>query len=409
MHDIFAPQSTPRYEWDDDDLLFNVAGEPVESKYSGAYLTDRYSINMGPQHPSTHGVLRLQLEMDGEVVLGIKPHIGYLHRCFEKHAENLPYAEVVPFCDRMDYIAAMSQDMGYAVAVERLMGLKVPDRVEYIRVITSELQRIASHLVALGTYGLDMGAFTPFLWAFRDREMILDLLEWLTGARMLYNYIWVGGVARDLPEGWTDKCRQFLRYFEPKLKDFNDLLSYNHIFINRTCNVGILPKDIAISYGVTGPNLRGSGVDWDLRRDDPYSIYDRFDWKVIVGTGQFGPVGSCWDRYMVRVYEMAESVKICHQALDNLPEGDVHEALPKKVRPPKGDAYVRTETPRGELGYYIISNGTEVPLRCKVRSPCFTAVSALDAILKASKKPMLIADVVATLGSIDIVLGEIDR
>lgn len=409
MHDIFAPQSTPRYEWDDDDLLFNVAGEPVESKYSGAYLTDRYSINMGPQHPSTHGVLRLQLEMDGEVVLAIKPHIGYLHRCFEKHAENLPYAEVVPFCDRMDYIAAMSQDMGYAVAVERLMGLKVPDRVEYIRVITSELQRIASHLVALGTYGLDMGAFTPFLWAFRDREMILDLLEWLTGARMLYNYIWVGGVARDLPEGWTDKCRQFLRYFEPKLKDFNDLLSYNHIFINRTCHVGILPRDIAISYGVTGPNLRGSGVDWDLRRDDPYSIYDRFDWKVIVGTGQFGPVGSCWDRYMVRIYEMAESVKICHQALDNLPEGDVHETLPKKVRPPKGDAYVRTETPRGELGYYIISNGTEVPMRCKVRSPCFTAVSALDAILKASEKPMLIADVVATLGSIDIVLGEIDR
>jgi NADH-quinone oxidoreductase subunit D len=409
MPDIFAPQAPPRYEWDEDDLLINIGTSPEAEKYSGAYITDTYKVNMGPQHPSTHGVLRLELTMDGEAVLNIKPHIGYLHRCFEKHAENLPYAEVVPFCDRMDYIAAMSQDFGYAVAVERLMGIKVNDRVEHIRVITAELQRIASHLVALGTYGLDMGAFTPFLWAFRDREMILDLLEWLTGARMLYNYVWVGGVARDLPEGWIAKCEQFLRYFEPKIKDFNDLLSYNHIFINRTAKVAILPKDIAISYGVTGPNLRGSGVDWDLRRDDPYSIYDRFDWKVIVGTGQFGPVGSCWDRYMVRVFEMQESVKICLQALKSIPEGDVRETIPKKVRPPKGDAYVRTETPRGELGYYIISDGSEVPLRCKVRSPCFTAISALDAIVQASEKPMLIADVVATVGSVDIVLGEIDR
>lgn len=409
MSDIFAPQSQPRYEFEDDDLLINIGGEPLEEKHSGAYLTDRYRINMGPQHPSTHGVLRLELEMDGEAIISVKPHIGYLHRCFEKHAENLPYAEIVPFCDRMDYIAALSQDMGFAVAVEKLMGLKVPERVEYIRVLTCELQRIASHLVALGTYGLDMGAFTPFLWAFRDREKILDLFEWLTGARMLYNYIWVGGVARDLPEGWSDKCRQFLRYFEPKLKDFNDLLSYNHIFIQRTKDVGILSKETAISYGVTGPNLRGSGVDWDLRRDDPYSIYDRFDWKVIVGTGEHGPVGSCWDRYMVRIYEMAESIKLCHQALDAMPEGDVREGVPKKVRPAKGDAYVRTETPRGELGYYIISDGSEVPLRCKVRSPCFTAISAIDAIVQETKNPVLIADAVATVGSIDIVLGEIDR
>jgi len=406
MHDVFAPQPPPRYELDDDDLLITL-GPP--EKYSGAYLADSYKVNMGPQHPSTHGVLRLELTMDGEAVLAVRPHIGYLHRCFEKHAENLPYAEVVPFTDRLDYIAAISQNMGYAVAVERLMGLQVPERVEYIRVIVCELQRIASHLVALGTYGLDLGAFTPFLWAFRDREMILDLLEWLTGGRLLYNYIWIGGLARDLPEGWTDKCKQFLHYFEPKLKDFNDLLSYNHIFIKRTADVGILPKDIGISYGVTGPNLRASGLDWDLRRDDPYSIYGRFDWKVITGTAEHGPLGSCWDRYMVRIFEMAESIKICHQALDNLPAGDVREKLPKRVRPPKGDAYVRTETPRGELGYYIISDGSDVPSRCKARSPCFTAISAVDAIVQASEKPMLIADVVAVIGSLDIVLGEIDR
>jgi len=406
MDDVFAPQAPPRYEIDDDDLLINVGAPP---KFSGAYITDTYKVNMGPQHPSTHGVLRLELTMDGEAVLDVRPHIGYLHRCFEKHAENLPYPEIFPFADRMDYLASMSQDMGFAVAVERLMDLKVPERVEYVRVICCEMQRIASHLVALGTYGLDMGAFTPFLWAFRDREKILDLFEWLSGARMLYNYIWVGGVARDFPEGWTDKCRQFLRYFEPKLKDFNDLLSYNHIFIARTADVGVLPRDVAISYGVTGPNLRACGVDWDLRRDDPYSIYDRFDWNVITGTSEFGPLGSCWDRYMVRIYEMAESVRICHQALDALPPGDVREAIPRKVRPPKGDAYVRTESPRGELGYYIISDGSDVPQRVKVRSPCFTAISALNAIVQSSERPVLIADAVATVGSLDIVLGEVDR
>ncbi|MBD3298246.1 MAG: NADH-quinone oxidoreductase subunit D [candidate division Zixibacteria bacterium] len=392
---------------EDDDLLISV-GPP--DKYSGAYITDTYKVNMGPQHPSTHGVLRLELTMDGEVVKEVKPHIGYLHRCFEKHAENLTYPEIMPFTDRMDYLAAMSQNMGLAVAVEKMLGIEVPERVEYIRVICCELQRIASHLVALGTYGLDLGAFTPFLWAFRDREMVLDLFEWLSGARMLYNYIWVGGVARDLPEGWTDKARQFLRYFEPKLKDFNDVLSYNHIFIERTANVGILPPEVAISYGVTGPNLRGSGVDWDLRRDDPYSIYDQFDWKVIVGSGDHGPIGSCWDRYMVRIYEMAESVSICHQALDKLPsEGDVKEKIPRKVRVPAGDIYDRTETPRGELGYYIIANGKDIPTRCKARSPCFTAISAMDAIVQSSPEPMLIADIVAVVGSLDIVLGEIDR
>jgi NADH-quinone oxidoreductase subunit D len=222
MQDIFAPQAPPRYELDDNDLLIDV-GPPA--KYSGAHVTETYKVNMGPQHPSTHGVLRLELTMDGEVVKQVRPHIGYLHRCFEKHAENLPYPEIMPFTDRMDYIAGISQNMGLALAVERMLGIKVCDRVEYIRVLCCELQRIASHLVALGTFGLDMGAFTPFLWAFRDRERILDLLEWLSGARMLYNYIWIGGLPRDLPEGWTEKTRQFLRYFEPKIKDLNDILS----------------------------------------------------------------------------------------------------------------------------------------------------------------------------------------
>lgn len=406
MDNVFAPQAPSRWELDGDDLLIDVE---APGRHSGAYLTERYRVNMGPQHPSTHGVLRLELDMDGEVVLRVRPHIGYLHRCFEKHAENLPYPEIMPFTDRMDYLASMSQNMGLAITVERMMGIKVPERVEYIRVICCELQRIASHLVALGTFGLDMGAFTPFLWAFRDREMILDLFEWLSGARMLYNYIWIGGVARDFPEGWTDKARQFLRYFEPKLKEFDDLLSYNRIFINRTADVGIISPSLALSCGVTGPNLRGSGVDWDLRRDDPYSIYDRFDWKVITGTSDHGPLGSCWDRYMVRIYEMAESVKICHQALDGLPDGDVRETLPRKARVPAGELYARTETPRGELGYFIIADGSDIPLRCKVRSPCFTAVSALNAIVQDSERPVLIADAVATVGSLDIVLGEIDR
>ena len=408
MSDTFTPPSPPRYEVEDDDLLINV-GTPPE-KYAGAYLTDSFTVNMGPQHPSTHGVLRLQLKMDGEVVTSVRPYIGYLHRCFEKHAESVPYHEIIPYADRMDYIASMSMDMGVVVAVERLMGLQVPEKIEYIRVVCCELQRIASHLVALGTYGLDVGAFTPFLWAFRDRELILDLFEWLSGARMLYNYIWVGGVARDLPEGWTDKCREFLTYFEPKLKDFNDLLSYNHIFIKRTADVGILPPAVAVSYGVTGPNLRGSGVDWDTRRDDPYSIYDRFDWKVITGTAEHGTLGSCWDRYMVRIYEIAESIKICHQALDHLPmEGDVREAVPRNIRPPAGDIYARTEAPRGELGFYIQSDGKNIPVRFKARSPCFTAISATDAIVQHSPKPMLIADVVSVVGSLDIVLGDIDR
>ncbi|MEE9146933.1 MAG: NADH-quinone oxidoreductase subunit D, partial [Candidatus Tectomicrobia bacterium] len=336
----------------------------------------------------------------------ITPHIGYLHRCFEKHAEAMTYPQVIPYTDRMDYLAAMSMELGYVLTVEKLIGLTdLPERLHYIRVIIAELQRIASHLLAIGTFGLDVGAITPFLWCFRDREKILDLFEWVSGARLLYNYIWIGGVMQDLPPGFGDQVVEFLDYFEPQVRDLNDLLSFNKIFIERTAHIGIMPVDLAISYGIGGPNLRGSGMKWDLRKEEPYCVYDRFDFDVPVGTGEFGTLGSTWDRYIVRVREMLESVKIVRQALAQLPDGNPNAALPRRIRPPEGEAYMRTESPRGEIGFYLVSDGSERPFRCKGRSPCFTAISAIDAIGRNG----LVADAVATVGSLDIVLGEIDR
>ena len=375
-----------------------------------SYHGDEMVVNMGPQHPSTHGVLRLELVLDGEVVKKTTPHIGYLHRNFEKHAENIPYNEVIPFCDRIDYISSMNQGMAYALAVEKLIGLtELPEKVEYMRVLCCELNRIASHLIAIGTFGLDVGAITPFLWAFRDREKILDLLEWLTGARMLYNYIWVGGLAREMPDGWDAKVREFVDYFEPKMTEFNKLLTKNHIFIERTADVGVLPEDRAVSYGCTGPVLRGSGVKWDLRKDEPYSYYDKFEFDVPVGEGKFGPLGSVLDRYLVRIEEINQSVKIIRQALDGLQQHkdqDVKSAIPRRIRPADGaEAYVRSETPRGELGYLIRSDGTDVPSRVKARSPCFSNISVIDDISRGG----MIADLVIIIGSLDIVLGCIDR
>jgi NADH-quinone oxidoreductase subunit D len=367
--------------------------------------TEEMVLNMGPQHPSTHGVLRLELVLDGEIIVDIIPHIGYLHRCFEKHAEAMTYPQVIPYCDRMDYLASMNMDFGYVVAVEKLMGIQVPERVEYIRVIMAELQRIASHLVAIGTYGLDTGAFTPFLFCFRDRERILDLFEITCGARLLYNYMWVGGLSHDIPPGFVTKTKDFVKYFRPKIKELNDLLSYNKIFIERTANIGVLPADVAINGGASGPMLRGSGVKFDLRKDDPYSIYDRFDFDVVVGTGEMGTVGDCWDRYMVRVREMEQSLKIVEQAIEQIPEGDVSAKIPRTVRPPKGEVYVRTETPRGELGFYVVSDGTTSPYRLKARSPAFCNLSLIPYISKG----YMVADMVAIIGSIDIVLGEVDR
>jgi NADH-quinone oxidoreductase subunit D len=367
---------------------------------------DDLILQMGPQHPSTHGVLRLELVMDGELVKKITPHIGYLHRCFEKHAEAMTYPQVIPYTDRMDYLAAMSMELGYVLTVEKLMGLTdLPDRLHYIRVIVAELQRIASHLLAIGTFGLDVGAITPFLWCFRDREKILDLFEWLSGARLLYNYLWIGGVMGDLPTGYEKGVLEFVDYFEPRVRELNDLLSFNKIFIERTANIGIISPDVAISYGIGGPNLRGSGVRWDMRKEEPYCVYDRFEFDIPVGTGEFGTLGSAWDRYIVRVREMIESIKIVRQAIDQLPGGDPNGGMPRRIRPPEGDAYMRTESPRGDIGFYLVSDGSENPFRCKGRSPCYTAVSAIDDIGRNS----LIADAVAVVGSLDIVLGEIDR
>ena len=372
----------------------------------GTVHGDEMILNIGPQHPSTHGVLRLKVHTDGEIVTKIIPYIGYLHRCFEKHCENLTYEQATPYTDRCDYIGSMNNNFGYAVAVEQLMETKVPEKVEYMRVIVAEMNRIASHLLALGTFGLDVGAFTPFLYCFRDRERILDLFEMLCGARLLYNYIWIGGVSHDFPVGWVEKTYEFLDYFEPKINEYNDLLTYNKIFIERSADVGVIPVDVAISYGVTGPNLRGSGVRWDLRKDDPYGIYDRFEFDIPIGTGAMGSVGDCWDRYYVRVRELEECIKIIRQALDALPrDGDVHAALPKKIRPKAGHVYSRTESPRGDLGYYIASDGSDTPTRIKMRSPAFTALSCLNEISRG----WMISDVIAILGSLDIVLGEIDR
>lgn len=371
----------------------------------GVVHGDLMTLNIGPQHPSTHGVLRLKVKTDGEIISEIEPVIGYLHRCFEKHCENVSYDQVIPYTDRCDYIAAMNNNFGYAVTVEELMEIKVPERVEYIRVIVAELNRIASHLLALGAYGLDVGAFTPFLYMFRDRERILDLFETLCGARLLYNYIWVGGVSHDLPPGFIDAVSSFLDYFEPKIEEYNELLTYNKIFIERTGDVGVMPPEVAVSYGVTGPNLRGSGVKWDIRKDEPYSIYDKFDFDIPVGAGEMGTVGDCWDRYYVRMVEMKESVKITRQALKGIPAGDVHQALPKKIRPPQGSIYKRTESPRGDLAYYIVSDGSPIPYRLKMRSPAFTALSVLGEISQG----WMMSDVLAILGSLDIVLGEIDR
>jgi len=367
---------------------------------------DEMILNMGPQHPATHGVLRLELVTDGEVIKKARPHIGYLHRNFEKHAENIDYQGIIPFTDRLDYVASMGNSLTYALAVEKLMGIEVNERVQTIRVLVSELQRIASHLLAIGTFGMDIGAFTPFLHCFRERENILDLFEWMCGARLLYNYNWIGGVSHDLPDGWVEKCKPFVEAFVPIVDELDDLLSFNKIFTRRTAGVGIITPDLAVNYALSGPNLRGSGIKWDIRKDDPYCGYEKYDFDVPVGRGEHGPLGSCWDRYYVRVQEMRESAKIVLQALDRLPaEGDVHETVPKRVKPKAGEVYYRSEAPRGELGFYIVSDGGLKPFRVKGRSPCFVAMSIFEEIARGE----LMADIVAIIGSLDIVLGEIDR
>lgn len=389
----------------------NIPLGPVPEKWE--QITDdsvpcgeRMTLQMGPQHPATHGVLRLELETDGEVVTKITPYIGYLHRCFEKVAENVAWNQVIPYTDRMDYLASMNMSLGYVLAVEKLMGIEVNDRVQTLRVIVCELNRIASHCVALATYGLDIGAWTPLLYLFQEREHIIDLLEEISGSRLLFNYLRIGGLAHDAPNGWTDKVREFCDYMDPKIPELNELLSYNKIFIERTANVGILPPDVAIAYGVTGPNLRASGVDFDMRRDVPYSGYENYQFEPQLGRGEQGKVGDCWDRYIVRVREIGESLKIIRQALNRLPAGDVQEKIPKNFnKMPVGECYSTTEAPRGEVGFYIVSDGTKTPYRVKARSGAYCSISAIPAFSTG----LLIADLVAIVASIDIVLGEVDR
>jgi NADH-quinone oxidoreductase subunit D len=364
---------------------------------------------MGPQHPSTHGVLRLELRTDGEVVRAARPHIGYLHRCFEKIAENVNYIQVVPYTDRMDYLASMINNLGYSETVEKLMQLEVPERAAHIRIIVAELNRIASHLLAFGTYGMDIGAITPFLHAFRDREKILKVFEKLCGQRLNYTYVRVGGVAFDITDEILKDIQDFCDYFEPDILDeYNRLLSYNGIFISRTANVGVIPREMALSYGLTGPNLRGSGVKRDLRKDEPYCIYDRFQFDIPTGSGEQGTTGDCWDRYMVRIREMTQSVYIVRQALRAIPGGPhIDKKASKSVKPPKGEVYHKVEGARGELGFHLVSDGSGKPYRLKTRGPSFCNISALDAITRGGD--CMIADMVAIIGSLDIVMGEVDR
>ena len=363
-------------------------------------------INMGPQHPATHGVLRLLIKTDGEIVYESKPYIGYLHRCAEKIAEGCDYKQWVVYTDRFDYLAPMNCNLAYVVAVENLLDLEIPERAEHIRVVCAELQRIASHLIALGTFGLDMGAWTPLLYCFREREEILNLFERLCGGRMLYNYMTIGGVRFDLPERWCEDVLDFVGWFERnKLDDYNTLLSYNKIFIERTADIGIIDAADAHAYGCTGPVLRGAGVPWDCRRKDPYSIYDRFEFDIPVGTGEMGTVGDCWDRYMVRVREMAQSCRIIHQALAAIADGPVQAEMKKVLRVGPGSRYTRTESAKGEMGHFIIADGGTKPFRNKVRSPSYSNLHVIEKVGPG----LMISDLVATIGSLDIVLGEIDR
>lgn len=362
--------------------------------------TEEMILNLGPQHPSTHGVLRVLLKLDGEVITSAAPDCGYLHRGTEKLAENRTYPQMLVISDRWDYLAAMSNNLVWCLAVEKLLGITPPPRADSLRVIMVELNRIASHLVFFGTYGIDIGAFTPFLYAFREREKILDLFEEVCGARMTYNYIRIGGVMADLPEFWVGKCRSFLEWFKPRLKEYDILLTGNPIFQDRTQGVGILPKDLAIAYGVTGPNLRGSGVNYDLRKLEPYCGYDKYQFDIPLGKN-----GDCWDRYWVRIQEMKESVKIVEQALDSLPEGEANAKVPRLLKPPAGEAYAQLEAPRGHLGIYCVSDGQDKPYRVHVRAPSFINLTMLQEILVGQK----ISDMIAILGSIDIVLGEVDR
>ena len=391
--------SAPSTQTLDYSLLPGGADEQID------VASEEMLVNMGPQHPSTHGVLRVVLRTDGEMVLEAVAHLGYLHRCKEKIAENLAYYQFMPYTDRLDYLSAMNNNHAWSMTVEKLANIEVPIRAEYIRVIAAELNRIASHLVSFGTYGLDMGAFSPFLYAFREREYILDLFEQLCGARLTLSYINVGGVTWDLPPHFLEKLVEFLDYFEPKIDEYNDLLTLNHIFVKRTARVGVVSKEVAIGYALSGPMIRGSGIPLDLRRDRPYSVYDRLEFDVCVGDGRVGQLGDCWDRYWVKMQEMKQCCRILRQCAKQVPAGPYRAKLPRSMKVPPGEVYCEYENPRGHLGFFIESQGGTIPYRVKIRGPSFVNLAPLGELCRG----VLLADVPAIIGSIDIVMGETDR
>jgi NADH-quinone oxidoreductase subunit D len=371
------------------DELKEISGESQE-----------FYLNMGPQHPSTHGVLRLLLRMDGEMIQEAIPVIGHLHRALEKMAENRSYLQFIPLSDRIDYTAAMNCNLAYVLAVEKLAQIDVPLRADYIRVIVAELNRIASHLIWFGTFLLDLGATTPFAYAFREREKIMDLFEILCGARLTYNYLRFGGVAFDVTNEFIKLTKAFIPYFRKMLKEYEMLVTENIIFLQRTKDKGILPLKLAIAYGVTGPNIRASSLKWDLRKDQPYSIYSKFTFEVPTGK-----TGDIWDRYIVRMQEMRQSLRIIEQALEDLPAGEYQKRIPYRLTLPPGEVYMRTEAPRGELGIYLVSRGKESPHRLKIRTGSFSSLQVLPELLKG----VIISDAVGISGSLDLVLPEIDR
>jgi NADH-quinone oxidoreductase subunit D len=374
---------------------------PVSPQEELVQEGDLLTINMGPQHPSTHGVFRMILTLDGETVVSCKPVMGYLHRSVEKLAEDRTYLQDIIFTDRLDYLAPMTTNLPFAMATEQLGGIEVPERAEYIRVIMCELQRFASHCVAVGTFASDAGAFfTPMMYTFRERERILDIYEQACGARMTVSYIRYGGVARDITDESIELIKGFIADMDKSIDEFESMMTRNEIFRARTIGVGVLPAQTAIDYSITGPMLRASGVQYDVRKAEPYSIYDRFDFDIPTRTG-----GDCYDRYMVRVAEMRQSKRILEQAIKDLPKGPVVGKIPKVFRPPKGFAYARTESPKGEIGFYLVSEGRPAPYRMHIRAPSFINLGVLSQLVVGGK----VADAVVILGSIDIVMGEVDR
>jgi NADH-quinone oxidoreductase subunit D len=370
-------------------------------------MDEEMTLNMGPHHPSTHGVLRFIIKSDGEIIRKVIPDVGYLHRSIEKIAERNTYPGFMPYTDRVDYVAAMFANEAWATACEKLMDIEVPKRAQWLRVISCELNRIASHMVGVGAMAMDIGAVTAFMWCLREREHINDFIEELCGARLTYNYHRIGGVCWDMPKGWSDKVLAFLDNFDPAMDEFDRLVTFNDIYVKRLANVAIITEEEAIDYGLVGANLRASGVKWDLRKDDAYSVYPEVDFDIPIGLGKVGTVGDCWDRFWVRCHECRQSSRILRQALakiDEHPEDDIQAKLPRKMKP-NGEAYARVESARGDMGCYVVGRGKDQPYRARFRTGSFTAMG----IVEAKSPGLFVADLVALIASLDVVAPEIDR